>query len=334
MKDILNAIIKAYEIQGVMALENSLGSYGIEQSWFTRFATTAVVTQLLGGDKSTVMDALSLTIQDAVPLKTIRSKEQNKASLSSAQVSSQSVRIAFMAVAGEKGLADALTNKMSGFYTLKLKKSEFEFRRSFTEYIVNNIIFRDGTPGDISWQSAIEAATRLHFELGDKLQDIDRIVLKTHMAAFTDYSTKGDIVRSLEREKAFKMLVAEAITTGRINIEAELEDKPEFPLYENIFVEEELRLTEAYQDTEKRALANSIRIFFKDGNALDKLEVVYPVGHKIKREEGTPLIKSKFERNIRTRFSKKHAEEVIGLFNEKELFESLAVNEFMDLLVV
>ncbi len=59
VRDVLTAMIKAHEIQGVLALENSFNRVGLDHVLLVRVASTAVATAMLGGSLEQIVNALS-----------------------------------------------------------------------------------------------------------------------------------------------------------------------------------------------------------------------------------------------------------------------------------
>jgi len=337
MHNILTALIKTYEIQVVLGLENGLGQFGLAQSLFSKVASTAVVTQLLGGDRSRVKAAISLAFLDAPQLKCERVSYPARAAFNAGLNSSRAVTLSFMAVAGENGIPDALAQTDVGFHALALRGKTLKLLRKFEALSFDNIVFRCGVPAHIHWLTGVEIAGQLHSQVSNRLDDIERIEVKTHRAALQGTS------QAIHSEDSnfivtFKKLIAQAIVYGQVGPESDSDIEQKATRYISICakvaIEESAEFTQAFMAEEGHALPNSIRVYFRDGSVTADKRIDFPLGHKCRREEGEVAITAKFESNIGSRFSRLHAKDILEICENKKLFESLAVNELMDLFVV
>ncbi|TQV84465.1 bifunctional 2-methylcitrate dehydratase/aconitate hydratase [Aliikangiella coralliicola] len=340
MKEVLEGMIKAHEIQGVMALENSFNRVGLDHVILVKLASTAVVTQMLGGDQEEIMDAVSQALVDGQSLRTYRHSPNtgSRKSWAAGDATSRAVRLALITMSGEMGYPSALSAKTWGFYDVSFGGREFKFQRSFGEYVMDSVLFKISFPAEFHAQTAVECAVKLHSQVVERLDDIDRIELSTNESAIRIINKQGELHNPADRDHCLQYMVAVGLIFG--NLEADhYEDNVAMDpridaLREKMIVREDKRYSEDYLDTEKRSIANAIEIFFTDGSSTKKIEVEYPIGHKFRREEGIPVLRAKFDRNVRTRFPDKHANEIVELCDNKEVFENLPVNEFMDLLVI
>lgn len=340
MREVLTAMIKAHEIQGVMALENSFNRVGLDHVILVKLASTAVVTQMLGGEHEEIMDAVSQALVDGQSLRTYRHTPNtgSRKSWAAGDATSRAVRLALITMTGEMGYPSALTANHWGFYEVLFGGKSFEFQRQYGEYVMENILFKISFPAEFHAQTAVECAVILHEQIKDRFEAIDRIELATNKSALKIISKEGELHNPADRDHCLQYMVAVALLFG--GLEAEhyesnvAADARIDALRQKMVVEEDKGYSIDYHDVEKRSIANAVQIFFDDGTCSDKIEIHYPVGHKVRREEGIPLLQTKFDNNVRTRFPRKHADEIISLCNDKEVFEDLAVNEFMDLLVI
>ena len=340
MKEVLEAMVKAHEIQGVMALENSFNRVGLDHVVLVKLASTAVATQILGGDEEEVMDAVSQALVDGQSLRTYRHSPNagSRKSWAAGDATSRAVRLALITMSGEMGYPGVLSAKKWGFYEVLFGGKEFQFQRPYGEYVMENILFKISFPAEFHAQTAVECAVKLHPEVFARLDDIVKIELTTHESAIRIISKKGELHNPADRDHCLQYMVAIGLIYGDLNAdhyEADVAaDVRIDALREKMTVKEDKRYSEDYHDVDKRSIANAIQVFFKDGSSSEKVEVEYPIGHKRRREEGIPVLQAKFARNVRTRFPAKHAGEIINLCNDKKVFEELPVNEFMDLLVI
>ncbi|MET1255990.1 bifunctional 2-methylcitrate dehydratase/aconitate hydratase [Aliikangiella maris] len=340
MKDVLTAMIKAHEIQGVMALENSFNRVGLDHVVLVKLASTAVVAQMLGGDRDMIMDAVSQALVDGQSLRTYRHTPNagSRKSWAAGDATSRAVRLALITQTGEMGYPGVLSAKTWGFYDVLFGGNEFKFQRGYSEYVMDNVLFKISFPAEFHAQTAVECAMTLHPQVANRLDEIERVELTTHESAIRIISKKGELHNPADRDHCLQYMVAIGLIFGALeadHYEANVAADPRIDaLREKMMVEEDKRYTEDYLNPEKRSIANAIQIFFTDGSSTDKVEVEYPIGHKFRREEGIPVLQAKFERNVKTRFPAKHADEIVSLCNDKAAFEAMPVNEFMSLLVI
>ena len=338
IKDVLTAMIKAHEIQGVLALENSYNRVGLDHVLLVRAASTAVVTKLLGGSKEQIIDALSQAWVDGCSLRTYRHSPNtgSRKSWAAGDATSRAVRLAIMTIKGEMGYPSVLTTPIWGFYDVSFKGKSFKVSRDYDSYVMENILFKISFPAEFHAQTAIEVAVALHPKIKDKFNEIDKIVIHTHESAIRIISKKGVLNNPADRDHCLQYMIAIGLIYG--NLEAEhYEDSVALnpiidKLREKMEVYEDKRYTQEYLEPDKRSIANAIQVFFKDGSSTEKIEVEYPIGHKRRRQEGIPKLLTKFKRNLNTRFSAYRVKQILEVCNEHEKLVNTPVNEFMDLL--
>ncbi|SDK21165.1 2-methylcitrate dehydratase [Microbulbifer yueqingensis] len=353
MRDVLDAMIRAHEIQGVLALENSFNRVGLDHVLIVRVASTAVAAKLMGGDREQVMAALSHAWADGGALRTYRHAPNagSRKSWAAGDATSRGVRLADIAMRGEMGIPGVLTAKQWGFYDVlfsktnadqKVKAEEkrsFRFPQDYGTYVMENILFKISFPAEFHSQTACEAAVSLHPQVRDRLDEIDRVVISTHESAIRIISKEGPLANSADRDHCLQYMTAVPLLFGDLRAE-HYEDgfheaHPEIDrLREKMQVMEEPRYSADYLDPAKRSIANAVQVFFKDGTATDKVEVEYPIGHRRRREEGIPLLEEKFRANLATRYPKSRCDELFALCSDRESLEQMPVCEFMDCLVI
>jgi 2-methylcitrate dehydratase len=340
MKEVLTAMIKAHEIQGVFALENSFNRVGLDHVILVKVASAAVVTQMLGGESTDIMAALSQALVDGQSLRTYRHTPNagSRKSWAAGDATSRAVRLAMITMSGEMGCPGVLSAKTWGFYEVLFGGKEFKFQQPYGEYVMDNVLFKASIPAEFHAQTAVECAVKLHTEVANCLAEIQRIELTTHESAIRIISKQGALHNPADRDHCLQYVVAIGLVFGDLNADHYEEEVATDiridVLRDKMVVCEDKRYTQDYLDPKKRSIANAIQIFFKDGSSTKKVEVEYPVGHKFRRAEGIPLLQGKFERNVKTRFPRNHAMKIVEICNNKEAFEGLPVNEFMDLLVI
>ncbi len=341
MRDVLTAMIKAHEIQGVLALENSFNRVGLCHVLLVRVASTAVVTQLLGGTEAHIIDALSQAWLDGSSLRTYRHSPNAgpRKSWAAGDATSRAVRLADLTLRGEIGYPSVLSVPKWGFYDVHFKGNKFAFTRDYGSYVMENILFKISFPAEFHSQTAAEAAVRLHPQVKDRLHEIERIVIHTHESAIRIISKRGPLNNPADRDHCLQYMTAVPLAFGTL-IAEHYEDAfhQAHPiidaLREKMEVVEEPRYTREYLEADKRSIANALQIFFTDGSATEKIEVEYPVGHRRRRAEGIPLLEEKFRHNLATRFPAHRAEKIFALCKDQKALEATPVHEFMDLLVI
>ncbi len=341
MHEVLTAMIKAHEIQGVLALENSFNRVGLCHVLLVRVASTAVVTKMLGGTKDQIIDALSQAWVDGSSLRTYRHAPNAgpRKSWAAGDATSRAVRLADLTLRGEIGYPSVLTAPTWGFYDVSFNGNSFSFTRAYESYVMENILFKISFPAEFHSQTAAEAAVRLHPQVKDRLKDIEKIVIHTHESAIRIISKVGPLNNPADRDHCLQYMTAVPLIFGNLIAEHYEDDfhgsNPIIDkLREKMEIHENPTYTKEYLEPEKRSIANALQVYFKDGNCTEKVEINYPVGHKRRRKEGIPLLEKKFQANLATRFPAKRCGKIFALCKDQRRLEETPVNEFMDLFVI
>ncbi len=353
MKDVLDAMIRAHEIQGVLALENSFNRVGLDHVVLVKVASTAVAAKMMGANREQLLSAISHAWVDGQSLRTYRHAPNagSRKSWAAGDATSRAVRLADIALRGEMGIPGALTAKQWGFYDVLFSKTNkdqqikpeeertFRFQRDYGSYVMENILFKLSFPAEFHAQTACEAAVTLHPQVKDRLDQIDRIELTTHDSAIRIISKQGALANPADRDHCLQYMVAVPLIFGELTAEHYEDDfHKSHPLIDTLRdkmeVQEDKQYSADYHDPAKRSIANAIRIVFKDGTHTDKVAVEYPIGHRRRREEGTPVLESKFRRNLLTSFPRARAERILELCRDRDELEAIPANEFMDMLAL
>ena len=340
IKDVLEYMIKAHEIQGILALENSFNKVGLDHVLLVRVASTAVATHMLGGTRDQIIAALSQAWVDGSSLRTYRHAPNtgSRKSWAAGDATSRAVRLAMMTMAGEMGIPSVLTAPGWGFYDVSFKGREFSFSKSYDSYVMENILFKISFPAEFHAQTAVECAVLLYPEIKEKLDEIERIEVTTHESALRIIDKTGALDNPADRDHCMQYMLAVAMIEGDLVAEF-YEDSfhQQNPLIDELrnkmILSEDKRYSKDYLDDGKRSIANALQIFFKDGSQTDKVEVEYPVGHRNRRQEGIPLLERKFFNSLKSTYSKEHSDRIYSLCLDKERIEQTPVNEFMDMFV-
>lgn len=336
MKDVLTAIIKAHEIQGMLSLENSFNKLGHDHVGFVKLASTAVITHLLGGNKEEIMAAISQVWVDGLTLRNYRHFPNTgpRKSWASADATSRAVNLAMITLKGEPGYPAVLSTKTWGFYDTVFKGDKLKMPKSFDSYVIENIIFKASFPAEIHAQTAVEAAIELHKSVKDKIDKIKKIVLNTQESAIKIISKTGPLKNYADRDHCIQYMVAVGLIYGKLDADSFddkfAQDKRIDALREKVEIKEDKKYSKDYLDPDKRSVGNALQIYFEDGSHTDKIEVQYPLGHKKRRKEGVPAVEKKFEKNLTTRFPKIRIDSILEEFENQTRFESLPVDVFID----
>jgi len=343
MRDVLTAIIKAHEIQGVIALENSFNKVGLDHVLLVKVASTAVVSGLLGLSREETLAAVSLAWVDGQSLRTYRHAPNtgSRKSWAAGDATSRAVRLALMAKTGEMGYPSVLTAKTWGFYDVSFKGQAFKFQRPYGSYVAENVLFKISFPAEFHSQTAVEAAVTLHGQLkqiGKTTDDIKRITIRTHEACIRIIDKHGPLNNPADRDHCIQYMVAVPLIFGNLTA-ADYENKvaadPRIDaLRAKIHCVEDEQFTRDYHDPEKRSIANALTVEFNDGSRVDEVVVEYPIGHRRRREEGIPLLEAKFRTNLARRFPEKQQERILAVSLEQSTLEAMPVHEYVDLFVI
>jgi len=339
VKEIIFSMIKAHEIQGVLALENSFNRVGLDHVLLVKIASVAVISVILGLNKEQTIDALSQAFVDGQSLRTYRHAPNAgpRKSWAAGDATSRAMQLVWLTKKGQIGYPSAITAPIWGFQDVLFKGKNLVLKQEFESYVMENVLFKISFPAEFHAQTAVEAAVKLHPSIKDKFDEIEKIKIITHESAIRIISKEGKLNNPADRDHCLQYMIAVGLLKGNLVAEDYEDDVASDPLLdqlrEKMEVEENKKFSEDYLDPAKRSIANSLQIFFKDGTSTDVEEVHYPIGHKNRRSEGIPILISKFERNLSTQFSNQHASEIMSLFEDDERLFNLPVSEFVDFFV-
>ena len=343
VKDVLTAMIKAHEIQGCIALENSFNKVGLDHVVLVKVASTAVVAQMMGLTRDQALAAVSLAWVDGQSLRTYRHfpNAGSRKSWAAGDATSRAVRLALIAKTGEMGYPSALTAKTWGFYDVSFKGNEFKFQRPYGSYVMENVLFKISFPAEFHSQTGVEAAMTIYHQMqaaGKTSDDIAKVTIRTHEACIRIIDKKGPLNNPADRDHCIQYMVAVPFIFGRLTARDYEEDIAADPridaLRDKIVCVEDLGYTADYHNPEKRSIANAITVEFKDGTVFDEVAVEYPVGHARRRTEGIPLLIEKFKTNLARIYDGDKQKQIIDLCLNYDKLAATPVNEFMDLMAL
>jgi len=339
VRDVLSAMIKAHEIQGVLALENSFNRVGLDHVLLVRVASTAVVTSMLGGSESQVVNALSNAWIDGGALRTYRHAPNtgSRKSWAAGDASSRAVRLALIALTGEMGYPSALSARTWGFSDVLFRGQPISLPQPFGSYVMENVLFKISYPAEFHAQTAVEAAMKLHREVAGRLDDVERIVIETQEPAVRIIDKTGPLANPADRDHCIQYMVAVPLIFGRLGAEdyedAVAADARIDALRAKMQVRENPTFTQQYYAPDKRYIGNAVQVFWRDGSASERVQVDFPLGHRRRRAEGMPVLVRKFEASVDAQFAPKQAAALKALFARPQPLDALPVNELMAAMV-
>ena len=343
MKDVLIAMVKAHEIQGVIALENSFNRVGLDHVLLVKVASTAVVAKMLGASYEQIIDAVSNAWLDGQSLRTYRHAPNtgSRKSWAAGDATSRAVRLALMVMKGEMGYPSALTAKTWGFYDVLFKGKPFEFTQTYGSYVMENVLFKISFPAEFHAQTAVECALALHpnnidlIDTLEKINKIDRIEITTHESAIRIIDKTGPLNNPADRDHCIQYMTSIGLLKGNLtaqDYEDTVANDPRVDaLREKMTCVEKPEYTKDYLDPDKRSIANAVQIFYEDGSSSEQVAVEYPIGHRRRRSEGIPELIKKFKINLQREFDDTRAEKIMNLNLDIDLLQQTPVNEYVDL---
>lgn len=353
IRTVLEAMIMAHEIQGVLALENSFNRVGLDHVILVKVASTVVCARLMGADREQLLSALSHAFVDGQALRTYRHAPNagSRKSWAAGDATSRGVRLADIALRGEMGIPGVLTAPQWGFYDVLFShtskdlaakpadRRRFHLPQGFGCCVMENILFKISFPAEFHAQTACEAALRLYPQVKDRLHEIDRIVITTHESAIRIISKVGPLANPADRDHCLQYMVAVPLAFGELGAEHYEDDfHAAHPIIDELrgkmAVVEDARYSREYLDADKRSIANAVQVFFKDGSSTEQVAVEYPLGHRRRRAEGIPLLEEKFRANLATRFPAPRCARILALCRDQARLEATAVDRFVDALVI
>ena len=338
MRTVLESMIMAHEIQGVLALENSFNRVGLDHVLLVKVASTAVATKLLGGSIDQIKDAVSQAWLDGQSLRTYRHAPNagSRKSWAAGDATSRGVRLAMITMSGEMGYPGALSAPVWGFEEVLFKGDSLSLPQPFETYVMENILFKISFPAEFHAQTAVEAAVSLHSEIKDRINEIESIEITTHESAIRIISKVGELNNPADRDHCLQYMVAIGLLKGNLVAEDYEDDVAKDPrvdeLREKMIINEDKRYSKEYLEADKRSIANRIKVHFKDGTATNEVEVEYPIGHKRRRKEGIPILEKKFKDNLSITYDESKSNEIFELCMDQRKLEETSVADFQQLL--
>ena len=339
VRDVLTGMIKAHEIQGVLALENSFNRVGLDHVLLVRVASTAVVTAMLGGTREQIINAVSNAWIDGGALRTYRHAPNtgSRKSWAAGDATSRAVRHALFALKGEMGYPSALSAKTWGFQDVLFKGKPVVLPQALGSYVMENVLFKISYPAEFHAQTAVEAAMTLHPQIAARLDQIDRVVIETQEPGVRIIDKTGPLANPADRDHCIQYMVAIPLLFGRLEAsdyeDAVAADPRVDALRAKMQVKENAEFTKDYYDPQNRYIGNAVQVFFKDGSSSERVAVDFPIGHRKRRAEGMPVLVKKFESSVAAHFQPRQTESIKAMFADRKTLMAMPVSDFMAKLV-
>jgi len=340
MRAVLEAMIKAYEIQGVLALENAFNRVGLDHVALVKVASTAVCAWLMDGSREEIINAVSQAFVDGQALRTYRQAPNtgSRKSWAAGDATSRAVLLAMFSLKGEMGYPSALSAKTWGFYDVHFHGQPFRFQRPYGSYVIENILFKVAFPAEFHAQTAVECALTLHPQVCERIGEIERVVIRTQESALRIIDKQGPLANPADRDHCLQYIVAVTLLFGRLaafDYEDGVAADPRIDaLRARMRCVEEPRFSREYLDPERRSIANAVQVFFKDGTQTEEVVVEYPIGHRRRRAEAVPLLIEKFRRNLARRFPERQQRAIVEANQNPARLDRMPVHEYVDLYVM
>lgn len=342
MRDVLESMIKAHEIQGVLALENAFNRVGLDHVLLVRIASTAIATKLLGGNREMIVNALSNAWIDGGALRTYRHAPNtgSRKSWAAGDAASRAVRHALFALRGEMGYPSALTASRWGFQDVAFGGQPIHLpKQGLGSYVMENVLFKISFPAEFHAQTAVEAAIALHPEVKDRLETIEKIQIETQESAVRIIDKTGPLDNPADRDHCLQYMIAIGLLKGNLTAndyeDAVASDPRIDALRAKMEVSENPQFTQNYLDPEKRSIGNAVQVVFKDGSKTDQVVCEYPIGHRRRRKEGIPLLLEKFTTQLKKHIPNQDSQQKIyELLTDLKQLQETPVSQFVDLFVV
>ena len=336
MQQVLEAMIKAYEIQGVLALENSFNRVGLDHVVLVKVASAAVCAWLMGGTREQIINAVSQAFVDGQPLRVYRHAPNtgSRKSWAGGDATARGVLLALFSLRGEMGYPTVLTANHWGFYETLFKGREFRVPRPYGNYVMENVLFKISFPAEFHAQTAVECAIRLHPQVATRIDAIDKLVIRTHESALRIIDKQGPLYNPADRDHCLQYMVAFALIHGDLTAKSYEDEAAADPridaLRARIVVVEDPRFSSDYLNPEKRSIANALQVFFNDGSRTAELVCEYPLGHRRRRLEGIPVLVEKFKKHLARHFTPEEQQTIVAASLHMEGFGLMPVHDYLD----
>ena len=338
MRTVLESMIMAHEIQGVLALENSFNKVGLDHVVLVKVASTAIATKLMGGSIDQIKDAVSQAWVDGQSLRTYRHAPNagTRKSWAAGDATSRAVRLSMITMSGEMGYPSVLSTPVWGFEDVLFDGKQIVLPQPFGTYVMENILFKISFPAEFHAQTAVEASVKLHNVVKDRINEIKLIEITTHESAIRIISKVGELNNPADRDHCLQYMVAIGLLKGNLKAEDYEDDVAKDPridiLREKMTIIEDKKYSKDYLEADKRSIANRIKIYFNDGTSTDEIEVEYPIGHMRRRDEGIPVLENKFKSNLAITYDEDIAKRIFELCMSQQELEETSVVDFQSLL--
>ncbi len=334
IRDVLMGMIKAYEIQGVLGLNNSLAQHGLDHATFVRVASAAVTTKLLGGLHDEICSAVSHAWCDGHPLRIYRQSPNvgPRKSWAGPDGAARGLQLAFLALRGEPACGSVIKDPVWGMEKRILNGNALSLIKPLGTYVMENVVFKAAYPGVIHAQTALEAAIRLHSQVSQKLSRIKTINIWSYGTAIRIASKSGDLNNSADRDHCLQYMVAFGLINGTLTERAFSDASAQDPrideLRAKMLVQEDPEFTKNFLDPGIRSCSNGIQVVFSDETSTARIDVYQPLGHASRIDEVRRHLEKKLVINLAMRLPDSAALEIMNLYGNAKDCGVMTIKDF------
>ena len=331
-KQILNFMVLAHEVQGALAIENSLNREGLDHVALVKVASAAVGAKMMDLDSSQIKSVISNAFLDGQSLRTYRHFPNTGArkSWAAGDASAKALKQIFISEVSDESYPTALTSKVWGFNDVLMGNNPLKLERNLESYVMDNILYKVSFPAEFHAQTAAEAAISISKNLEGKIGEIKEILISTQEPGVRIISKQGPLTNYADRDHCIEYIVAWCLINGSLDSNSYSDESAmdkNIDVLRNLTTTiEDKTYTEKYYDLSERAIPNKVIVKLKSGETYEE-EVLYPLGHRKRRDESKPFLRQKFCKSIENKDF--DTAKLIGFYDENDL-DSINIYELLD----
>ncbi|KAF3762836.1 2-methylcitrate dehydratase PrpD [Cryphonectria parasitica EP155] len=234
MRTLLEAIVKAAEIQGTFNVLNSFNKLGLDHTVLVKLASTAVVSWLMGSNEEQTMAAISHVFMDSCPLRVFRAGSNTipRKAWAAGDACSRAVQLALIVRAGQPGAPTVLTMRKWGFYENIWRGQQFAFplvskerdassesklASPFQTYIMERVAFKlNPCEGHALYaiEAMLDAGRQLRGRGLDPFRDIKSIKLRACRPIVLILDKPGELYNYADRDHSIQYVLGVTLLKG------------------------------------------------------------------------------------------------------------------------
>ncbi|MCD0419727.1 bifunctional 2-methylcitrate dehydratase/aconitate hydratase [Rubrivivax sp. JA1024] len=343
MADILDIMVRTYEVHGILCMSNCFNALGLDHVILVKIASAIAAARLLGLDHQQALNALSNAIIDGHSLRTYRHAPNagTRKSWAAGDATARGLQLTLFARAGEMGYPSAVTAPKWGFNDAILRGKSLSISRPLSDFVIQNILFKVPNPAEYHAQTAVEAALRLRNRIaarGLSTSQIDQIRVETQRPAIQIIDKSGPLTNAADRDHCLQYMIAVALCSGDLTIDDFQEPRASDPLVDTLRAKiqcaERPAFTDAYYDPDKRAIPNALHVTFRNSTEELHEAIDYPLGHVRRRNECLPALIEKFHQNLAGSHLQDRADDLSKILLSATTLDAMPVLTFLRLFAV